>query len=94
MKLCVKLSNQFPFQRIERWALTRGEGTYSRGRLLDIPVSRVGAYSRLGAYSRWRLIEALRYRLVLNRDKYYTILKRTLPNITEIYKSTCIISSI
>ena len=27
-------------------------GAYSRGRLLDIPVSRVGAYSMVGAYSR------------------------------------------
>ena len=34
----------------ERWVLVRG------GRLLDIPVSRVGAYSR------GRLIEALRYK--------------------------------
>ena len=41
-------------------------GAYSRmalirrERLLDIPVSRVGAYSNEGAYSRGHLIEALR----------------------------------
>ena len=42
-------------------------GAYSRGALiqgrhsLDIPVSRLGAFSKVGAYSRGHLIEALRY---------------------------------
>ena len=42
-------------------------GAYSRdgrlleGRLLDILVSRVGAYSWVGVYLRGRLIEAVRY---------------------------------
>ena len=62
MNLCV---NQFSFQKIEGRSLFRGLGAYSRGRLLDIPVSRLGAYSRGalirgGAYSRGRLLEALR----------------------------------
>ena len=52
MNLYVEISNQFPFQRIEGWAL-RGVGAYSRGHLLDIPGSRVGAFTR------GRLIEAL-----------------------------------
>ena len=56
---CDKMSNQYPFQRIEGWMLIRGLGAYSReGRLSDIPMSRVGAYTR-GAYSRRRLIEPL-----------------------------------
>lgn len=33
----------------------RGVGAYSRGRLFDKSVSRVGAYSRRGAYSRGTL---------------------------------------
>ena len=32
---------------------------YSRGRLLDIPVSRVGAYSRMGAYLRGALSRSI-----------------------------------
>ena len=59
MNLCVKISNRFPFQRIEEWALIRGMGAYSRGRLLDILVSRVGAYSRVGVYSREALIRII-----------------------------------
>ena len=31
MNLCVKISNQFPFQRIEGWALIQGEGAYLKG---------------------------------------------------------------
>ena len=52
--LCVQISNKFAFQRNEVWGLIGGMGAYSKGRLLDIPVSRVGAYSR------GRLVEALR----------------------------------
>ena len=48
---CLKISNQFPFQRIEGWALIREVGAYSRGALI-MPVSRVGANLRVGAYSR------------------------------------------
>ena len=43
MNLCVKISNQFRFQRVEGRALFRGLGSYSRGRLLDISVSRMGS---------------------------------------------------
>ena len=35
MSLSVKISNQFPFQKIEGRVLMQGLGTYSRGRLLD-----------------------------------------------------------
>ena len=59
MNLCVKVSNGFPFQKIEGWALIR------RGRFLDIPVTRVSAYLRVGAYSRGHLIEALRMLLTV-----------------------------
>ena len=41
MNLCVKISNQFRFQRVEGRALFRGLGAYSRARLLDISMSRV-----------------------------------------------------
>ena len=46
MNLCIKIPNQFLFQKIEGWALIQGVGAYSKGRLLVIPVSRMAAYSR------------------------------------------------
>ena len=46
MNLCVKISNRFPFQGIEGRALIRGGRLFEDGSLLDIPVSRTGAYSR------------------------------------------------
>ena len=55
MHFCDEISNQFPLQSIEGWALIRGVCAYLKRCLLDIPVSRVGAYSR------GHLIKALWY---------------------------------
>ena len=46
MNLCVKISNQLLFKKIEGWTLIQEVGAYSRRRLLDISVSRVGTHSR------------------------------------------------
>ena len=72
MNLCVTIKNQFPFQKTKGWALIRGIGPYSRvgclfegGRVLDITVSRVGTYTREKFNRGRRLIEALRYPILV-----------------------------
>ena len=60
MTLCVKISNQFPFQMIEGWALIRGVGTYSRGAPVRYFSAEGGRLIEGAHIRRVRLIEALR----------------------------------
>ena len=60
--------------------LIKGVGAYSRGRLFNNPVSKVGAYSRVGAY----LKEALNRSFTVST--YYrqgTIVMRFLSHLTD-----------
>ena len=67
----LKFQIKFHFTRLVDGHLLKGVGAYSKGHLIDIPVSRLSTYlrgrlfdipvCRVGADSRGRLIEALWY---------------------------------